>query len=36
MHELAGYAMGQLRVQASQVLGYKGNYVDATLMGTES
>ncbi|ROM87258.1 methionine aminopeptidase [Pseudomonas brassicacearum] len=32
IHELAGYAMGQARVQKPQVLGYKGNVNDDTLM----
>lgn len=32
IHELAGYAMGQARVQKPQVLGYKGNVNDDTPM----
>lgn len=32
IHELAGYAMGQSRVQEPQVLGYKGYTNDNTLM----
>ncbi|KPZ17229.1 Methionine aminopeptidase [Pseudomonas syringae pv. viburni] len=32
IHELSGYAMGQARIQKPQVLGYKGNVNDDTLM----
>lgn len=32
IHELAGYAMGQSRIQKPQVLGYMGNINDDTLM----
>jgi methionine aminopeptidase len=34
VQELSGYAMGQMRVQAPHVLGYKGEYADAALMET--